>query len=309
MGVNMLTFRRIFLFLALNFIICITISALLSLLGVSRYLYTHNVSLPTLFLIFFIYGMTGSVISLLLSKKMAKWMMGLRIITPYDVSQEGILLRRIVKDLSQKAFLPKMPEIAIFSSPIPNAFATGPSASNSLVAVSTGLLHQLQEEEIEAVVGHELAHIKNGDMVTMTLLQGVVNTFVLFLSYVLAQAISMNTRKGKDEGGNLAVFYITRMVLEILFMIVGSMIVASFSRYREYRADLGGATLSSKENMIRALKRLEVPSKKIEKSDIPEAVEALMCNGRISVIELFSTHPPIQKRIKALEESKIPSTL
>lgn len=305
----MLTFRRIFLFLALNFIICITISALLSLLGVSRYLYTHNVSLPTLFLIFFIYGMTGSVISLLLSKKMAKWMMGLRIITPYDVSQEGILLRRIVKDLSQKAFLPKMPEIAIFSSPIPNAFATGPSASNSLVAVSTGLLHQLQEEEIEAVVGHELAHIKNGDMVTMTLLQGVVNTFVLFLSYVLAQAISMNTRKGKDEGGNLAVFYITRMVLEILFMIVGSMIVASFSRYREYRADLGGATLSSKENMIRALKRLEVPSKKIEKSDIPEAVEALMCNGRISVIELFSTHPPIQKRIKALEESKIPSTL
>ena len=309
MGVNMLTFRRIFLFLALNFIICITISALLSLLGVSRYLYTHNVSLPTLFLIFFIYGMTGSVISLLLSKKMAKWMMGLRIITPYDVSQEGILLRRIVKDLSQKAFLPKMPEIAIFSSPIPNAFATGPSASNSLVAVSTGLLHQLQEEEIEAVVGHELAHIKNGDMVTMTLLQGVVNTFVLFLSYVLAQAISMNTRKGKDEGGNLAVFYITRMVLEILFMIVGSMIVASFSRYREYRADLGGATLSSKENMIRALKRLEVPSKKIEKSDIPEAVEAVMCNGRISVIELFSTHPPIQKRIKALEESKIPSTL
>ncbi|MBM3194372.1 MAG: protease HtpX [Chlamydiae bacterium] len=305
----MLTFRRIFLFLALNFIICITISALLSLLGVSRYLYTHNVSLPTLFLTFFIYGMAGSVISLLLSKKMAKWMMGLRIITPYDVSQEGVLLRRIVKDLSQKASLPKMPEIAIFSSPIPNAFATGPSASNSLVAVSTGLLHQLQEEEIEAVVGHELAHIKNGDMVTMTLLQGVVNTFVLFLSYVLAQAISMNTKRGKDEGGNLAVFYITRMVLEILFMIVGSLIVASFSRYREYRADIGGATLSSKENMIRALKRLEVPSRKIEKTDIPEAVEALMCNGRSSVFELFSTHPPIQKRIKALEESKIPSSL
>lgn len=305
----MLTFRRIFLFLALNFIICITISVLLSLLGVSRYLYTHNMSLPTLFLIFFVYGMTGSVVSLLLSKKMAKWMMGLRVITPYDVSQEGILLRRIVKDLSQKASLPKMPEIAVFSSPIPNAFATGPSASNSLVAVSTGLLQQLKEEEIEAVVGHELAHIKNGDMVTMTLLQGVVNTFVLFLSYVVAHAISMSSRRGKEEGGNLAVFYITRMVLEILFMIVGSMIVASFSRYREYRADLGGAILSSKENMIRALKRLEVPSKKIEKSDIPEAVEALMCNGRISVIELFSTHPPIQKRIKALEESKIPSSL
>lgn len=236
-------------------------------------------------------------------------MMGLRMITPYDVSQEGILLRRIVKDLSQKASLPKLPEIAIFSSPVPNAFATGPSTSNSLVAVSTGLLHQLQEEEIEAVIGHELAHIKNGDMVTMTLLQGVVNTFVLFLSYLLAHAISMNTKRGKDEGGNLAVFYITRMVLEILFMVVGSMIVASFSRYREYRADIGGAILSSKENMIRALKRLEVPAQQIEKSDIPEAVEALMCNGRISVLELFSTHPPIQKRIKALEKALLPRHL
>lgn len=305
----MLTFRRIFLFLALNFMICITISVLLSLLGVNKYLYSHNISLFNLFIIFFIYGMTGSVISLLLSKKMAKWMMGLRMITPYDVSQEGILLRRIVKDLSQKASLPKLPEIAIFSSPVPNAFATGPSASNSLVAVSTGLLHQLQEEEIEAVIGHELAHIKNGDMVTMTLLQGVVNTFVLFLSYLLAHAISMNTKRGKDEGGNLAVFYITRMVLEILFMVIGSMIVASFSRYREYRADIGGAVLSSKENMIRALKRLEVPAQQIEKSDIPEAVEALMCNGRISVLELFSTHPPIQKRIKALEKSLLPKHL
>lgn len=305
----MLTFRRIFLFLALNFMICITISVLLSLLGVNKYLYSHNISLFNLFIIFFIYGMTGSVISLFLSKKMAKWMMGLRMITPYDVSQEGILLRRIVKDLSQKASLPKLPEIAIFSSPLPNAFATGPSASNSLVAVSTGLLHQLQEEEIEAVIGHELAHIKNGDMVTMTLLQGVVNTFVLFLSYLLAHAISMNTKRGKDEGGNLAVFYITRMVLEILFMVIGSMIVASFSRYREYRADIGGAVLSSKENMIRALKRLEVPAQQIEKSDIPEAVEALMCNGRISVLELFSTHPPIQKRIKALEKSLLPKHL
>lgn len=305
----MLTFRRIFLFLALNFMICITISVLLSLLGVNKYLYSHNISLSNLFVIFFIYGMTGSVISLLLSKKMAKWMMGLRMITPYDVSQEGILLRRIVKDLSQKASLPKLPEIAIFSSPVPNAFATGPSTSNSLVAVSTGLLHQLQEEEIEAVIGHELAHIKNGDMVTMTLLQGVVNTFVLFLSYLLAHAISMNTKRGKDEGGNLAVFYITRMVLEILFMVVGSMIVASFSRYREYRADIGGAILSSKENMIRALKRLEVPAQQIEKSDIPEAVEALMCNGRISVLELFSTHPPIQKRIKALEKALLPRHL
>ena len=273
-----------------------SVSLLLTVLGINGYLYRHNIPPLALFGICAAYGMTGAFISLALSKVVAKWAMGLKMITVYDCSQEGVFLKRMVERLSKKAGLPKVPEIGIFNSPTPNAFATGPTASRSLVAVSSGLLQQLDSEEIEAVLGHEIAHIKNGDMVTMTLLQGVVNTFVIFLSYIIAQAISMNSKKERSNG----TFYITRFVLEIFFMILGSLVVTTFSRAREYRADLGGANLTTPDHMIRALQRLEESSKRAPAKEMPQSVAALMCNGKMGIMELFSTHPPIQKRIAAL---------
>ncbi|MFZ4773079.1 MAG: protease HtpX [Chlamydiia bacterium] len=300
----MQTFKRIFLFIALNFLICITVLALFTVLGLNGYLHRHHISTESLFLVCLVYGMTGAFISLMLSKVIAKWTMGLKMITIYDCSQEGVFLKRVVEKLAKKAGLAKIPEIGIFTSPTPNAFATGPTASRSLVAVSTGLLQKLDKEEIEAVIGHEIAHIKNGDMVTMTLLQGVVNTFVIFLSYIIAQAISMNAKKERSQG----TFYLSRFVLQTIFMILGSIIVATFSRAREYRADLGGAHLTSPNHMIRALQRLEESSKKTLDQETPQSVAALMCNGKMGFLELFSTHPPISKRVaalKKLEESPI----
>ncbi len=301
----MQAFRRFFLFIALNLIICFTASFILSLTGLNKYLQHHQIQPLALFFVFFVYGMTGAFISLALSKTIAKWAMKIKIITPYDCSNEGLLLKKIVSQLSLKAGLSKTPEIGIFSSVTPNAFATGPTTKNSLVAVSTGLLQKLNEEELEAVIGHEIAHIKNGDMVTMTLLQGVVNTFVIFLSYILSQLISMHTRKGRQDQ-NFGVYLISRIVLDIIFMAVGSIILCTFSRHREYKADLGGAILSSKEQMIRALRRLEQTSASIEKEETPQSVAALMCNGKKGFMELFSTHPPIEKRVRALQIAQIP---
>ena len=301
----MQAFRRIFLFITLNLIICITASFLLYLTGLNKYLQQHQIQPVALFFAFFIYGMTGAFISLLLSKIIAKWAMKIKIVTQYDCSSEGLLLKKIVTNLSQKAGLSKTPEIGIFSSKTPNAFATGPTSSNSLVAVSTGLLNKLHEEELEAVIGHEIAHIKNGDMVTMTLLQGIVNTFVIFLSYILSQLISMHARKGRQEQ-DFGVYLISRIVLDIIFMAIGSIIICSFSRYREYKADIGGALLSSKEKMIRALRRLEETSVTIDKEQTPQSVAALMCNSKTNFIELFSTHPPIRKRVAALNDATIP---
>jgi heat shock protein HtpX len=299
------TIRRIFLFLILNLIICFTASFILSLTGLNKYLQQHQIQPFYLFFVFLVYGMTGAFISLMLSKTIAKWAMKIKIITPYDCSTEGMLLKKIIHNLSQKAQLQKAPEIGIFISPTPNAFATGPTCNNSLVAVSSGLLSKLNEEELEAVIGHEIAHIKNGDMVTMTLLQGVVNTFVIFLSYTISQLIAMNTRRGRQEH-NFGVYLISRLVLDVIFMLIGSIILCTFSRHREYKADLGGAALSSKEKMIRALRRLQETSKNIEKEDTPQSVAALMCNGKSSFMELFSTHPPIEKRVSALEKAQLP---
>ena len=301
----MQAFRRVFLFIAMNLLICFTASFILSFTGLNTYLYQHQIHPLGLFLAFLVYGMTGAIISLLLSKKIAKWAMKIKMITPYDCSSEGTLLKNLVQRLSNKAGLKTVPEIGIFQSPAPNAFATGPTASNSLIAVSTGLLCKMNAEELEAVLGHEIAHIKNGDMVTMTLLQGVVNTFVIFLSYIISQLIAMNSRRGRGEGGNLGVYFISRLILDIVFMAIGSIIICAFSRYREYKADLGGAELSSKEQMIRALRRLGESSRQTEQEEVPQSVAALMCNGKSAFMELFSTHPSIEKRVSALQSSSV----
>ena len=251
-----------------------------------------------------IWGMAGALISLLLSKQMAKWLMGVRIIDPNTSNHEEQMLYAMVARLSQQARLPKVPEVGIFSSPEPNAFATGPSKRRSLVALSKGLIRNLSKEEIEAVIGHELAHIANGDMVTMTLLQGVVNAFVMFLARILAYAASGFLSKDRDHRHNSYItFSLFTFLFEMIFMIFGMMIIAFFSRIREYRADRESALLLGKAPMIQALRKLERLQSLSDVEIKAQPVEALMITSakKKSFLQLFATHPPIAERIARLE--------
>ncbi len=253
----------------------------------------------------FIWGMGGAVISLLLSRIMAKWLLGVRLINPQTANTQEKMVYNMVAKLSQEARLPDIPEVGIFRSNEPNAFATGPTKRRSLVAVSTGLISSMSQEEIEAVIGHEITHISNGDMVTMTLLQGVVNAFVMFLARVLAYVVSSALSKDKEgkSSSSYLTFSLFTFLFEIIFMLLGSMIIAFFSRTREFKADKGSAELLGKEPMIQALKRLE----KLQTSYDPElktqSVEALMITSskKKSFLHLFSTHPPLSERIARLQ--------
>ncbi|NUM59808.1 MAG: protease HtpX [Bdellovibrionaceae bacterium] len=246
-------------------------------------------------------GFSGSLISLLLSKVMAKWMMGLRIIDPSTSDPTLSHLVNRVHSLAQKAGLPNAPEVAIYDSEDVNAFATGPSKSNSLVAVSTGLLQRMSDDEVDGVLGHEIAHIANGDMVTMTLITGVVNTFALFFSRVLANLISSNV----DEKARPTVHFIVVIIGDILFTILGSIVVNYYSRKREFRADLGGAKFSSRSNMIAALRRLQnvhgIPN---DEKDMLATMK-ISNNGRTGIMALFMTHPNLDDRIEALERARV----
>ncbi len=300
-------FKRIFLFLALNFVIMITLSLILNVLGVGNYLTPYGLDYQSLAAFCLVWGMGGAFISLLLSKKMAKWMMGVQIIDPNTNDQRLSSLVQTVHNLARSAGLPKMPEVGIFESPEVNAFATGPSKSNSLVAVSTGLLARMKPGEVEGVLGHEIAHIANGDMVTMTLLQGVVNAFVMFIARIIAFAVANAGSKSNDgeaRGGGFShmTYYITQFVVEIVLMIIGSMIVAWFSRYREYRADAGGAKLAGRDKMIGALEAL----KKVYDPSAPDtaapAMQSLQISGRgTGLLRFFASHPPLEQRIARLE--------
>jgi len=285
--------KRIFLFLATNIAVLVVLSVVLSLLGVNRFLAGSGLNLPMLLVFSAVVGFTGSIISLLISKPMAKWSTGAQVIDAPANSTELWLLDTVQK-LSDRAGI-RMPEVAVYEGEA-NAFATGAFKNSALVAVSTGLLQGMTRDEVEAVLGHEIAHIANGDMVTMTLVQGVVNTFVVFLSrvvgYVVDRAISRDNNSGPGIG-----YMVTVMVCQVVFGVAASMIVAWFSRHREFRADAGSAQLlGSPQPMVKALARLGG----VEPSHLPESVATLGIHDKPGFLDLFSTHPPIEQRIAAL---------
>lgn len=294
--------KRVFLFLVVNFLVVAVISFILYLFNFQPFLSKYGLNYASLMVFCLIWGMGGAMISLLLSKVMAKWMMGVKIIDPQNVTGENYELLQTVYQLATKAGLPKMPEVGIFYSNEPNAFATGPSKSNSLVAISTGLLQRMRKNEVEAVIGHEITHIANGDMVTMTLLQGIVNAFVMFFARIIAFAISSFGRKeDSSEGFSSGIYWICVFVFEMVFMLLGSIVIASFSRRREFRADLGGSKLSSPSNMINALgalkRNMEIKDPEVDQP----AFQALKISNNTGLAYLFASHPPLDERIAFLK--------
>lgn len=292
--------KRIFLFVATNLAVMLVMSVVLSLLGVNRYLTGSGLNLGSLMAYSLVVGFTGAIISLLMSKPMAKWSTGAHVIESPSSSTE-LWLVDTVKRLSDRAGI-AMPEVAIYEGE-PNAFATGAFKNSALVAVSTGLLEGMTKDEVEAVLGHEIAHVANGDMVTLTLIQGVVNTFVVFLARVVGYLIDKAVFRNSDDRGPGIGYMVTVFVCEILFGILASIIVAWFSRYREFRADAGSAKLlGSPQPMVKALARLGG----IEPADtLPQNFRSFGINGGGSgFAALFSSHPPIEQRIAALRNAQ-----
>ena len=286
--------KRIALFVLTNLAVVVVLGVVASLLGVNRYLTANGLNLGALLGFALIMGFGGAIISLLMSKPIAKWSAGVQVIEQPRNADEAWLVNT-VHNLAQKAGI-GMPEVGIFEGD-PNAFATGAFRDSALVAVSTGLLQNMTHEEIEAVLGHEVAHIANGDMVTMTLIQGVMNTFVVFLSRVIGYAVDSFLRKGDDRDSGPGIGYmVTTVVLDIVLGFLAAIIVAWFSRQREFRADAGAAQLMGRRQpMINALARLGgLPA-----GELPKAVEAMGITGSIG--KLFATHPPIEERIAALQ--------
>jgi heat shock protein HtpX len=287
--------KRIFLFLATNIAVMVVMSIVLSLLGVDRFLTRSGLNLPMLMVFSLVVGFTGSIFSLLISKQMAKWSTGARVIASPSNSTELWLVDTVAK-LAQRAGI-GMPEVAVYQGD-PNAFATGAFKNSALVAVSTGLLESMTKEEVEAVLGHEIAHIANGDMVTMTLIQGVVNTFVVFLSRVIGYAVDRALSRDNNAGPGIG-YMATVLVSQIVLGIGASLIVAWFSRHREFRADAGSARLlGSALPMQRALARLGG----VAPATLPESMAALGINDKPGFMALFSSHPPIEQRIAALRD-------
>ena len=286
--------KRIALFLLTNVAVVALLGIVASLLGVNRFLTPNGLNLGSLLGFALIIGFGGSIISLLLSKTMAKHGAGVRLINEPQSPDEAWIVDTVRKFATEAKI--GMPEVGIFEGE-PNAFATGAFKNNALVAVSTGLLQGMTREEVEAVIGHEVAHIANGDMVTMTLIQGVMNTFVVFLSRVIGYAVDGFLNRGNERSGPGIGYFVTTIVLDILLGFVAGMIVAWFSRQREFRADAGAAQLMGrKQPMINALARLGgLPA-----GELPKAVEAMGITGSFG--KLFATHPPIEERIAALQK-------
>ncbi len=288
--------KRLFLFLITNLLVLATISIILNVFNIAPYLSQYGINYESLMIFCILWGMGGAFISLLISKKIAKWTTGVKVIHPVNSSGRNASLVKMVHDLARKAKLPAMPEVGIYGSNEVNAFATGPSKRNSLVAVSEGLLNSMDENELEGVLAHEVSHIANGDMITMTLIQGVVNSFAMFLSRIISYAITSSMR---EESAYMVRFLLT-IVFDILFSILGSIVVAAFSRWREYRADAGGAYLSGKHKMIAALKNLSTKINRIEEGN--SSITSLKISNKKGLIALFSTHPPLADRINRLEK-------
>ncbi len=287
--------KRILLFVLTNIAVIAVLTIVLSLTGVDRFLTAQGLNVGMLLVFSLIVGFTGAIISLLMSKPMAKWSTGAQVIDQPSNSTEQWLLDTVRK-LADRAGI-GMPEVAWYEGE-PNAFATGAFRNDALVAVSSGLLQNMTREEVEAVLGHEVAHIANGDMVTMTLLQGVVNTFVVFLSRVVGYFVDRAISRNNDDAPGIG-YMITVIVCQIVFGILAQMIVAWFSRQREFRADAGAAQLmGNRQPMINALARLG----SMQESHLPQSVAAMGINKSGGVMELFSSHPPIEERINALRQ-------
>ncbi len=287
--------KRIALFLATNLAIVLVLSVTMRILGVEPYLNENGLNLQALLIFAAVMGFGGAFISLAISKWTAKMSVGARVITDPRTPQEMWLVQTVARQ-AQAAGI-KMPEVAIWDSPDVNAFATGMSKNSSLVAVSTGLLNTMTKEEAEAVLGHEIAHAANGDMVTMALIQGVVNTFVMFLSRVIGHLVDKIVFK--TERGHGPAFFVTMIIAELVLGILASIIVMWFSRQREFRADVGGAQLAGRRNMINALKRLQ----SLHPAPLPDKMAAfgIAGGGSSGLKRLFMTHPPLEERIAALE--------
>jgi heat shock protein HtpX len=290
--------KRIFYFLVTNLAIVLVLSITMRLLGVEPFLNANGLNLNSLLIFAAVMGFGGAFISLAISKWSAKQMSG-AVTIEIPKTPDEIWLMNIVKKQSQAAGI-QMPEVAIFNSPVVNAFATGMSRNSSLVAVSSGLLEMMTKDEAEAVIGHEISHIANGDMVTLTLIQGVVNTFVLFFSRVIGYTVDKVVFKTRQGTG--PAFFITMIISELLLGVLASIVVMWFSRQREYRADFGGAQLAGKQKMIAALQRLKT---QYETSALPKSIAALGISGEqgIGLKELFSTHPSLDDRIARLQQS------
>ncbi|MFZ6861131.1 protease HtpX [Undibacterium sp. Ji67W] len=290
--------KRIVLFLLTNLAVMVVMSIVLSALGINRFLTANGLQMGTLMAFSLVVGFTGAIFSLLISKPMAKWSTGARVIDSPSSSTE-LWLVNTVRMLAERAGI-QMPEVAIYEGE-PNAFATGAFKNSALVAVSTGLLQSMTKEEVEAVLGHEVAHIANGDMVTMTLIQGVVNTFVVFLARVVGYLVDKTFfRNGDDDRPGIG-YMITVFACEILFGIGASVIVAWFSRQREFRADAGSARLlGNRQPMIHALARLGG----MQPGELPKSIAAAGISDKAGWSELFSSHPPMEARIAALQNLK-----
>ncbi len=299
--------KRIFLFMAVNLVIVLTVSLLLNVLGIKPYLSQYGLNVGALAVFCLVWGMGGALISLALSRVMAKMMMRVRVIPPdtSDATLTGLV--QIVHGLARSANLPAMPEVGIYDSPEVNAFATGPTKSRALVAVSTGLLSRMSKEETTAVLGHEIAHVANGDMVTMTLIQGIVNAFVMFMARVLAYVVSMAGRDRDEQRGVPFSYYLLSFAFEIVFMILGSILVAAFSRRREFRADAGSARLYGRRHMVAALQALQRTYGLVDQARQAPALATLKISGHPAglskMMALFSTHPPLEERIARLQSS------
>ena len=298
-------FKRMFLFLSLNILIVASVSILCDLIGLRPYISRAGLDLESLAMFCLIWGMTGAFISLLLSKKIAKWMLNLKILhanQDLTVLEERVFV--IVRNLSMKARLISVPEVGIWQSGQSNAFATGASRNSSLIAVSSTLLETLTESELEAVIAHEMAHITNGDMVTMALLQGVVNSFVMFLSRICAYAVTHMASRDSKRGSSYFSYALFTMLFEMIFLSLASLLIFFVSRKREFAADRGGAKLVGRDKMISALRALEknttLSKKDFEKQKSLAAM--MVCSSKKGGFsKLFATHPTIEERITYLE--------
>ena len=294
--------RRVILFVITNLLVITTLSILMSVFGVGNYLTPYGIDYTSLMVVCLVWGFMGSLISLAMSRIMAKWMMKVKIVDPISPGEHEWLLVTTHR-LARSAGLPKMPEVGIFQSSDVNAFATGPTKSRALTAVSTGLMQTMDKDATEGVIAHEIAHIASGDMVTMTLIQGVINAFIMFFARIIAYAVSQAMKDSKLRG---VIHFVTVMVLQFALGFLGMLVAGWFSRKREFKADADSAKLAGRDKMIAALKVLQGIQGKVPLEAKPnEAMAALQIssNGKKSnFAKLMSTHPPLSDRISALEK-------
>jgi heat shock protein HtpX len=290
--------KRIILFIATNLAVMLVLTVVTSALGLNRFVGANGINITTLMGYSLVVGFAGAIISLLASKMIAKWSTGARLINQPQNADEAWIVETVRKFADKSGI--GMPDVAIYDAE-PNAFATGAFKNSALVAVSTGLLQSMTKEEVEAVIAHEVAHVANGDMVTMTLVQGVMNTFVVFLSNIIAYLVDSFLRRGQSENSGPGIGYtVTNLVMQLVLGFLGSIIVAWFSRQREFRADAGAAQLMGQSrSMQNALARLGG----MQPGELPKSMAAMGISGGLG--KMFSTHPPIEERIAALQASKI----